>query len=113
MERRTCFSHDCRNFQALLCQPSALGSHLPEGSVHPLDVDSWDLLGFKPDGGYEVVRLHRVGKLYFLDLGRVEAAVDGAAQAMFAEKMVNELSIWGRLCVCRALGFNAFRRVRA
>lgn len=109
----TCVSHDRRDLQALLGQPSAPDSHLPEGSVHPLDVDSRHLFGFEPNRGYEMVRPLRVRQLYFLDLRWVEAAVDGTTQAAFVEKIVNELGICSELRVRGALGSNASRRACA
>lgn len=91
MKRRTCVSHDRRDLQALLCQPSTLDSHLPERLVHPLYVDSWYLLSFEPDGGYEMMALFLVRN--GLNPRWVEIAIDGAAQAMFAHEAVYEFGI--------------------
>ena len=60
VDGRTCVSHDGRDVQALLCQPSAPDSHLPECSVHPLDIGSRYLLRFKPDGGRQMVGRVRI-----------------------------------------------------
>jgi hypothetical protein len=57
-------------------------------------VDSGYFLGFEPDAGREMFGNSLVQKLYFLDLGWIETAIQGAAQAVFAEKVVNELDTW-------------------
>ena len=48
-------------------------------------------------------------KLKGLDLGRVETAVGGAAQAMFVKKIVNDPVVGSGFCVRGALGLDADR----
>ena len=77
----------------MLCQPSALGSHLEECPIYPFDVVTRHLLGFEPYRGREVLGAFPVLKLEGLDLRRVETAIGDATQPMFAEKAVNDLDI--------------------
>jgi hypothetical protein len=90
---RTSVAHDCRGVQALLCQPSASGPHLPERSIDPSDIVACHLLSAQPKRGGEMGWQLHVCKLHSLECHGVIVAFDGTTEAMVAENAENGIRV--------------------
>jgi hypothetical protein len=78
-DHRASVSHDRRSVQALLCQPSASGSHFPERAIYPTDIVACHLLSAQPERRGEVCWQLHVCELHALQRRREIVAFDGAA----------------------------------